>query len=71
LAHPRFRAAYDFLMLRAEAGEVDAELAGWWTRVQSAGTDAERELLAPAAGATVGRRRRSRRRRRHKVSAPA
>lgn len=71
LAHPRFRAAYDFLMLRAEAGEVDAELAGWWTRLQAAGTDAERELLVPVAAAPAGRRRRSRRRRRHKVSAPA
>ncbi|MBU6469564.1 MAG: polynucleotide adenylyltransferase PcnB [Gammaproteobacteria bacterium] len=71
LAHPRFRAAYDFLVLRAEAGEVDAELAEWWTRLQSAGTDAERGLLVPAAGAPGGRRRRSRHRRRHKASAPA
>ncbi len=27
LEHPRFRAAYDFLLLRAESGEVDPELA--------------------------------------------
>src|SRR5690606_6188951 len=27
LDHPRFRAAYDFLLLRAAAGEVDPELA--------------------------------------------
>ena len=71
LAHPRFRAAYDFLMLRTEAGEVDAELAGWWTRLQSAGSDARHELLMPAATAKVGRRRRARHRRRHKVSEPA
>jgi poly(A) polymerase len=31
LAHPRFRAAYDFLLLRAESGEADPELAQWWT----------------------------------------
>ena len=30
-AHPRFRAAYDFLLLRAEAGEDVRELADWWT----------------------------------------
>ena len=30
-SHPRFRAAYDFLLLRAEAGEDVRELAGWWT----------------------------------------
>jgi poly(A) polymerase len=34
LQHPRFRAAYDFLLLRVEAGVADAELAEWWTRIQ-------------------------------------
>ena len=32
--HPRFRAAYDFLLLRAEAGEAEQELCGWWTDFQ-------------------------------------
>lgn len=36
LAHPKFRAAYDFLLLRAEAGEVDLALTDWWTRFQVA-----------------------------------
>jgi poly(A) polymerase len=36
LTHPRFRAAYDFLLLRAEAGEPGcAELADWWTKAQT------------------------------------
>jgi poly(A) polymerase len=36
LAHPRFRAAYDFLLLRAQAGEPGVqELADWWTQAQS------------------------------------
>jgi poly(A) polymerase len=34
LQHPRFRAAYDFLLLRAQAGVADPELAQWWTDVQ-------------------------------------
>ena len=34
LTHPRFRAAYDFLLLRAEAGEVPAETGDWWTEFQ-------------------------------------
>ena len=34
LAHQRFRAAYDFLLLRAEAGEDVQELASWWTKFQ-------------------------------------
>jgi len=33
-AHPRFRAAYDFLLLRAEAGEEQQEIADWWTDYQ-------------------------------------
>jgi len=32
LKHPRFRAGYDFLLLRAQAGETDlADEADWWT----------------------------------------
>jgi hypothetical protein len=27
---PRFRAGYDFLVLRAESGEIPAEIADWW-----------------------------------------
>ena len=34
LGHPRFRAAYDFLLLRGEAGEVSTELGEWWTDFQ-------------------------------------
>ena len=32
--NPRFRAAYDFLLLRAESGEDVSELADWWTEFQ-------------------------------------
>lgn len=35
MTHPRFRAAYDFLLLRASVGEVPQELADWWTRAQT------------------------------------
>ena len=34
LAHPRFRAAYDFLLLRGQAGEVPEALGQWWTEFQ-------------------------------------
>ena len=34
LENRRFRAAYDFLLLRAEVGQVPAETAAWWTRLQ-------------------------------------
>ena len=41
---PRFRAGYDFLRLRADVGEVSAELADWWEDY-SLGTEEEREAL--------------------------
>jgi poly(A) polymerase len=34
LDHRRFRAAYDFMMLLAEVGQFDPELARFWTDVQ-------------------------------------
>jgi len=57
LAHPRFRAAYDFLLLRAEAGEVDLALADWWTCFQAANSRTQAEMTA---GTTKGRRHRRR-----------
>jgi poly(A) polymerase len=60
LSHPRFRAAYDFLLLRGEAGEVDEELCRWWTEFQQETADLQEQRLA----ATVPSRRRSRGRRR-------
>ena len=54
IAHPRFRAAYDFLCLRAEAGEPLEERAAWWTEAQGDGA-------GPDPAAERGRRRRRRR----------
>lgn len=34
LDHPRFRAAYDFMLLRAAAGEIESSVADWWTEIQ-------------------------------------
>ena len=64
--NPRFRAAYDFLKLRAEAGDAEADCAHWWTDFQDA-SDAEREEMLnglderAAPGAPKRRRRRKRR----------
>ncbi len=35
MRHPRFRAAYDFMLLRTQIGEVDTGVADWWTRYQA------------------------------------
>lgn len=44
LQHPRFRASYDFLVLRALAGDEQIELADWWTKFQDA-DEAEKEEM--------------------------
>lgn len=67
LTHPRFRAGYDFLLLRAESGEVDQALADWWTRFQEVDEE-ERNVMVRALGSGGGRRRK-RRRSRSKSSA--
>ncbi len=58
LSNPRFRAAYDFLLLRCESGELDMEIGQWWQRFQHAGEEERRSMLLPSSG---GRRRRRRR----------
>jgi poly(A) polymerase len=57
-SHPRFRAAYDFLLLRAEAGEVEKELADWWTRFQQPAGGEEHEKSGQGRRGRRGRRRR-------------
>ncbi|MFW5444130.1 MAG: polynucleotide adenylyltransferase PcnB [Methylococcaceae bacterium] len=44
LSHTRFRAAYDFLLLRSETGGAEKELAEWWTKFQDA-TEAEQKKM--------------------------
>ena len=41
---PRFRAAFDFMRLRADVGEIDVVLADWWQEFSQA-SDAVREDL--------------------------
>jgi len=47
LAHPRFRAGYDFLVLRCDSGEVDAEVAEWWGNFQNADEETRKQMLLP------------------------
>jgi poly(A) polymerase len=49
LDHPRFRAAYDFLVLRTEAGELPPDRAAFWTEVQEEGVDPEEAFAAVVA----------------------
>ncbi|MCZ8132264.1 MAG: polynucleotide adenylyltransferase PcnB [Steroidobacteraceae bacterium] len=75
LQHPRFRAAYDLLVLRAHAGDAPAELANWWTEIQELPAEERQQRVAavtasqhadepdgaePAADGAPPRRRRRR-----------
>jgi poly(A) polymerase len=68
LEHPRFRAAYDFMVLRAECGECDEEIAQFWTEVQGQSPDErlksfEVHKQSDPGKAGTGKKRRPRRRR--------
>ena len=70
LSHPKFRAGYDFLLLRAETGEPLQELADWWTQFQFGNESEQLHLvknLSPAAVAK-GKPKARRRRRRKPVT---
>ncbi len=80
MAHPRFRAAYDFLLLRAGESEAVRESGEWWTNAQALSPE---ELSATLAGKTPPKsagqtgdpparssRRRHRGGRRRKAAAP-
>ncbi|WP_323845264.1 polynucleotide adenylyltransferase PcnB [Microbulbifer magnicolonia] len=43
--HPRFRAAYDFLLLREECGEIAAGLGQWWTEFQQADDEQRQQMV--------------------------
>jgi poly(A) polymerase len=45
---PRFRAGFDFLRLRGDAGEIDGELANWWEDFSLADEAGRRALLDSA-----------------------
>ena len=72
LEHPRFRAAFDLLLLRAQIGMASRETAEWWTRVQEVSGDERVKMFDQLDGAqsqqgganASGAPRRRRRRRR-------
>lgn len=47
--HLRFRAGYDFLVLRAAADEIPREMADWWGNFSSADEDERADMVAEAA----------------------
>lgn len=68
LEHPRFRAAYDFLRLRADSGEIPVELADWWEQFQNAGSAERERMLRPDEAPRKRRRPRGRGRKRSETA---
>ncbi|HEX5047237.1 MAG TPA: polynucleotide adenylyltransferase PcnB [Gammaproteobacteria bacterium] len=66
LQHKRFRAAYDFLLLRARCGEVGQESVDWWTEIQQLPPAEQQKLMGLKR---QGRRRRGGRGRRSQNNA--
>lgn len=62
IGHPRFRAGYDLLLLRAECGEGVAELAEWWTQFQAQDEGGRRDMAAGVREPAKKRRPRRRKR---------
>jgi poly(A) polymerase len=57
---PRFRAGYDFLVLRAKSGEIAQEMADWWTEFQDADQERREAMLIADTVAKKPRRRKPR-----------
>jgi poly(A) polymerase len=74
LENPRFRAGYDFLLLRESAGEETGGLGDWWTRYQDVSDSERRNMIRDlsnkdeATGAPRKRKRSNNKRKRGPAS---
>ncbi len=69
LEHRRFRAAYDFMVLLGEVGQVDADVVKFWTEVQTQSATERAASFQMNSGPRKKRRPRSRRRRKKRQDA--
>lgn len=58
IAHPRFRAAYDFLLLREESGEALNNAGDWWTKFQLADRGEQEVMIEGLQAVKAPRKRR-------------
>lgn len=76
LEHPKFRAGYDFLLLRASTESSDSEsqlssLAQWWTDFQHASPDTQQQMIKSVGRGGNSARRSPRKRRRPRNNSAA
>jgi len=48
LMHRKFRAAYDFMCLRSQAGEDEGDACEWWTHIQTLSPAEQEKMIVPA-----------------------
>ncbi len=70
LENSHFRAAYDFLLIRCEAGDLDMETGEWW-KAFVAGSAEERQSLLESLSMRAAENSRSRKRRRRRKRRPS
>jgi poly(A) polymerase len=63
VADPRFRAGYDFLLLREQAGEIEPGLGEWWTRYQEEDEHGRMEMVRQLGKSAAPAKKKRRRRR--------
>ncbi|MBX9714012.1 MAG: polynucleotide adenylyltransferase PcnB, partial [Pseudomonadaceae bacterium] len=76
LENPRFRAGYDFLLLREDAGEETGGLGDWWTDYQEVNDSQRRVMIRNLSqqeetSGAPRKRKRNGRKRRPAAGAPA
>jgi len=64
LDHRRFRAAYDFMCLRAESGETSFDDCEWWTAIQELEMEDKIAMCQSATSGKHGKKRKTRQKRR-------
>lgn len=68
LEHKRFRAAFDFLVLRGRCGEVEQELCDFWAEVQDLPEAEQKDAFGGGRRRASKRRRRGKRRKRRNAA---
>lgn len=61
ISNPRFRAAYDFMLLRCESGELDKNIGEWWKAFVNASAEKRETMLLKNSVAKKRRKQRTRR----------
>ncbi len=60
MSHPRFRAAYDFLLVRESSGELEPGLGKWWTEFQKLDERGQERMLSALTSDVPNKRKRRR-----------